>query len=147
MEYLQIYLILCRTPIFEPYSWFFSEYFAPRQSSLLILLYLKHHAQVENVQMARVLVNEFLDYIHTRQGSNNHHSSKSPLDIQLLISLREEIDFKLLFHCGPFGTFESTSQETNSTELRVGQDWHRSPVAEIFTSFENCAPESGHRLG
>ena len=142
LQYLQIYLDLCRTAIFEPYAWFFSEYFAPRQCSLLILLYLKHHAQPDNVQIARGLVNEFLDYVCSRQGSDNHRDSKTPLDIQVLISLREEIDFKHLFNTGSFGTFESTTQEFSTTELPGEQDWPQDPATEIFTSFESWTLQS-----
>ncbi|KAJ5574261.1 uncharacterized protein N7459_008688 [Penicillium hispanicum] len=92
LDYLQIYLHLCRTPAFEPYSWFCVTYYGPQQCALLILLWLnQHHTKVANEQEMRYCVDEFIDYCTSRQSASDDTKSEN-LPLKVLIRLRKQLD-------------------------------------------------------
>lgn len=63
LVYLRKYLRLCRAPAFEPYHWFLTEYYGPKQSALLILVYLIHHRGAEDEKIARYYVDGYLQFM------------------------------------------------------------------------------------
>ncbi|KAJ5693140.1 hypothetical protein N7462_002563 [Penicillium macrosclerotiorum] len=141
LYFLQSYLQLCRTPAFEPYAWFFSDYYVPRQCSLLVLLYLNYYPQPERVQEAQYLVNEFIDYVCTRhelvrlakEQPQPQQRPDLPSDIKLLIRLREQLDSRQR-NTDNHNPYSVQTEQANTTIPSPGME--ESPVAEVFTAFQ-----------
>lgn len=95
LDYLKIYLLL-RTPIFEPYAWFYSQCYGPRQCVLLIMLFLFYHrhSKLEDEQAMMCCVDETLEYCASRQRSlfGSEEQTESQLALKSLAHLRKELD-------------------------------------------------------
>lgn len=121
LNYLQIHLHL-HMPAFKPYAWFFSQYHAPRQCVLLILLYLIHRRQsdAENDPVMVFYVDEGMDFIASKQHpvfDSGGSRSDSELALNVLVRLRKQLDE--LSNAG--GKNASTSNQTTGNTV-VAED-------------------------
>lgn len=95
LQYLEMYLHL-RTPIFEPYAWFFPRCHGPRQCVLLILLFLLNYRQSNSEEERAMIfcVDETLEYCASRQDSFFSHDEQTDAQstFEGLVRLRKEVD-------------------------------------------------------
>ncbi|KAJ5605719.1 hypothetical protein N7510_008500 [Penicillium lagena] len=129
-SYLKVYLQLCRTSAFQPYAWFFSSCYGPRQAALVLLTYLQGHPQPKNSQLARYCVDEFVEFLTMQQisGAGPDGSQATSLTNIALVSLHERL--KISWRDRP--PDESTMDSVFANEDVIRHNMVSDPAWQIF---------------
>lgn len=92
LRYLQYYLQVCRTPSFNPYSWFWPFYHMPRRCIILILHYLEFaRCDVKDRQDLLLCADEFIRYGCSIPFLRPLHSESTSHSMDFLIKLRQQL--------------------------------------------------------
>ncbi|OQE28578.1 hypothetical protein PENSTE_c003G04257 [Penicillium steckii] len=135
LRYLQYYLQVCRTPAFNPYSWFWPFYHMPRRCIILILHYLEFaRCDVKDRRDMLLCVDEFIKYGCSIPFLRPLHSESTSHSMDFLIKLRQQlsmvgeddkskIDINLSDHVPVSGSASVPKHVDYLEELFDGEFW------------------------